>query len=100
MASESRTRRKRHSAELEALILAERAAPGALVAMSRGIDANVVHRCRQVDREGGSTLVKVRMATGLADAGDEFVPVVVIISGGCGRSSRGRSSGPAPCQFA
>jgi hypothetical protein len=43
MASESQTRRKRNSADLEALILAERAAPRASVAMSRGIDANVVH---------------------------------------------------------
>ena len=68
MASESRPRRKRHSAELKAQILAECAVPGASVArvaMSHGINANVVHRWRQLVREGGSTLVKVPMATAL-----------------------------------
>ena len=81
MASESRPRRKRHSAELKAQILAECAVPGASVArvaMSHGINANVVHRWRQRVREGGSTLVKVPMATAMATAGDGFVPVAVV----------------------
>ena len=81
MASESRPRRKRHSAELKAQILAECAVPGASVArvaMSHGINANVVHRWRQLVREGGSTLVKVPMATAMATAGDGFVPVKVL----------------------
>jgi len=81
MASESRTRRKRHSAELKAQILAECAAPGASgarVAMSHGINANVVHRWRQLAREGGSTVVKVPMATATTAAGDRFVPVAVV----------------------
>jgi transposase len=53
MASESRARRKRHSAELNAQILAECAMPGASVArvaMAHGINANVVHRWRQLAR--------------------------------------------------
>ena len=77
MASESRPRRKRHSAEVKAQILAECAVPGASVArvaMSHGINANVVHRWRQLLREGGSTLVKMPMAT----AGDGFVPIKVL----------------------
>lgn len=81
MASESRLRRKRHSAELKSQILAECAAPGASVArvaMSHGINANVVHRWRQLLREGGSTLVKVPMATAMTTAGDGFVPVRVM----------------------
>lgn len=81
MASESRPRRKRNSAELKALILAECAVPGAsvaLVAMSHAINANVVHRWRQLVREGGSTLVKVPMATAVAAAGDGFVPISVV----------------------
>jgi transposase len=81
MASESRPRRKRHSAELKAQILAECAVPGASVArvaMSHGINANVVHRWRQLAREGGSTLVKMPMAAAMATAGDGFVPVRVM----------------------
>ena len=81
MASESRPRRKRHSAELKAQILAECAVPGASVArvaMSHGINANVVHRWRQLVRESGSTLVKVPMATALVTAADGFVPVTVM----------------------
>ena len=81
MASESRPRRKRHSAELKARILAECAVPGASVArvaMSHGINANVVHRWRQLVREGGSRPVKVPMGTVMTTAGDEFVPVRVM----------------------
>jgi transposase len=81
MASESRPRRKRHSAELKAQILAECAVPGASVArvaMSHGINANVVHRWRQLLRKGGSTLVKMPMAAAMASAGDGFVPVAVV----------------------
>ena len=69
MASESRPRRKRHSAELKAQILAECAVPGASVArvaMSHGINANVVHRWRQLARDARPAL---------ATATGEFVPV-------------------------
>jgi len=54
---------------LKAQILAECAVPGvsvARVAMSHGINANVLHRWRQRVREGGTTLVKVPMSTAIA----------------------------------
>ena len=50
----------------------------ARVAMSHGINANVVHRWRQLVREGGSRLVKVPMSTAMANAADGFVPVTVV----------------------
>ena len=49
--------RRRYSAELQAQVLAECGALGASiakVAMSHGINANVVHRWRQLARESGS----------------------------------------------
>jgi len=59
MASEIRATRpvsrRRYSAELKAQVLAqcdERGASVAKVAMSHGINANVVHRWRQLAREG------------------------------------------------
>jgi transposase len=61
--------RRRYSAELQAQVLAECSAPGASVAkvaMSHGINANVVHRWRQLAREGRGTTATI---TG------EFVPV-------------------------
>ena len=48
-------RRRRYSAELKAEVLAQCDAPGASVAkvaMSHGINANVVHQWRQLAREG------------------------------------------------
>ena len=62
--------RRRYSAELQAQVLAECGAPGASVAkvaMSHGINANVVHRWRQLAREGrGAAAAKLPT---------EFVPV-------------------------
>ena len=61
--------RRRYSAELQAQVLAECDAPGASVAkvaMSHGINANVVHRWRQLAREGRGAAATI---TG------EFVPV-------------------------
>jgi transposase len=61
--------RRRYSAELQAQVMAECGAPGASVAkvaMSHGINANVVHRWRQLARES-------RPAH--ATATGEFVPV-------------------------
>jgi transposase len=55
MASEKVARRQRYSQELKSEVMAECDAPGASVAkvaMSRGINANVVHRWRQLAREG------------------------------------------------
>jgi transposase len=61
--------RRRYSAELQAQVMAECNAAGASVAkvaMSHGINANVVHRWRQLAREG---------RTALPAATGEFVPV-------------------------
>jgi transposase len=61
--------RRRYSAELKAQVLAQCDEPGASVAkvaMSHGINANVVHRWRQLAREGGTKVAPPRR---------EFVPV-------------------------
>jgi len=87
MASESRVRRKRHSAELKAQILAECAAPGdsvARVAMSHGINANVVHRRRQLARMTDSSSMHLPMATTRSTTDAAFVPVAVIEPTGAG----------------
>jgi transposase len=63
------TRRRRYSAELKAEVLAQCDAPGASVAkvaMSHGINANVVHHWRQLAREGRTKVAPPR---------SEFVPV-------------------------
>jgi transposase len=63
------TRRRRYSAELKAEVLAQCDAPGASVAkvaMSHGINANVVHHWRQLAREGGTRVALPR---------NEFVPL-------------------------
>ena len=54
MAAERVVLRRRHSAELKALMLQECAAPGASVAkvaMSHGVNANVVHGWRKLASE-------------------------------------------------
>jgi transposase len=54
MAAERVVLRRRHSAELKALVLAQCAAPGASVAkvaMSHGVNANIVHGWRKLARE-------------------------------------------------
>ena len=56
MASDKVLVRRRYSEDLKAEVMAECDAPGASVAkvaMTRGINANVVHRWRQLAREGG-----------------------------------------------
>ena len=78
MASESRERRQRYSAELKAQIMAECEAPGASVArvaMTHGINANVVHRWRQLAREGGGRRTLPSMTA--AGPATSFVTVVV-----------------------
>ena len=55
MASDKAVERRRYSEELKAAVMAECDAAGASVAkvaMARGINANVVHRWRQLAREG------------------------------------------------
>jgi transposase len=56
MASDKAATRRRHDDKLKAQVVAECSAPGASVAkvaMSHGINANVVHRWRQLAREAG-----------------------------------------------
>ena len=74
MTSEKRLRRRRYSAAMKAQVVAECDVPGtsvAKVAMSHGINANVVHRWRQLAREGKSPV--------LAKTG-EFMPVPLAAS--------------------
>jgi transposase len=60
MTSDKTRTRRRYDAQLKAQILAECEAPGASVAkvaMSHGINDNVVHRWRQLAREAGAMTV-------------------------------------------
>jgi transposase len=70
MTSEQTARRRRYSKEMKSQVLAECEAPGASVAkvaMSHGINADVVHGWRKLARgASGAPVVKPR----------EFVPVV------------------------
>src|SRR5512136_914887 len=71
MASDKVVRRRRYGDELKAQVLAECDAPGASVAkvaMAHGINANVVHRWRQLAREGAQVVVAKP---------SEFVPVPI-----------------------
>jgi transposase len=71
MASDKVVRRRRHGDDLKAQMLSECEMPGASVAkvaMAHGINANVVHRWRQLAREGSqATTAK----------SSEFVPVTI-----------------------
>ncbi len=69
MDTENSRKRRRHSEELKAQILAECAVPGASVAkvaMAHGINANIVHGWRKLAREAGAVTVS-----------EQFVPVAV-----------------------
>ena len=69
MGTENSHKRRRYGAELKAQILAECAARGASVAkvaMSHGINANIVHGWRKQAREAGAVTVAER-----------FVPVAL-----------------------
>jgi transposase len=60
MASDKVAVRRRYSEALKAEVMAACDAPGASVAkvaMARGINANVLHRWRQLAREGGQATV-------------------------------------------
>ena len=61
MTSERKDTRRRYSAAMKAQVVAECDEPGASVAkvaMAHGINANVVHRWRQLAREGKATPVR------------------------------------------
>ena len=71
MEVEQSRKRRRYGAELKAQILAECDAPNASVAkvaMSHGINANIVHGWRKLAREGAAAIDVVQR---------EFVPVAV-----------------------
>jgi transposase len=71
MTSEKTATRRRYGKELKAQVLAECEAPGASVAkvaMSHGINANIVHGWRKLAREGGGAGVGKPA---------EFVPVTM-----------------------
>ena len=85
MAAERVVLRRRHSAELKALVLRQCAAPGASVAkvaMSHGVNANVVHGWRKLARErDGIALVPPSSATlsaKMAASVPQFLPVSVM----------------------
>ena len=71
MTSDKRTTRRRYSADFKVQVLSECDAPGASVAkvaMSHGINTNVVHGWRKLAREaGGASSASLR----------EFVPVAL-----------------------
>ena len=83
MASEQTARRRRYSKETKAQVLAECGEPEASVAkvaMSHGINANVVHGWREIARGGGgAAVVKAQ----------EFVPVVLEEAAVPGSTERG-----------
>ncbi len=71
MTSDKAVRRRRYDDALKVQVLAECEAPGASVAqvaMARGINANVVHRWRQLAREASQETVALKR---------EFVPVAL-----------------------
>lgn len=71
MGTEQSRRRRRYSPQLKAQILAECDVPGASVAkvaMSHGINANIVHGWRKLARQGDTS-------TGVVQR--EFVPVAI-----------------------
>lgn len=79
MEVERSRKRRRYSGELKAQILAECAAPGASVAkvaLSHGINANIVHGWRKQSRNGEAPAAMVRQELRL-----------------CGNSSNGPFSG-------
>jgi transposase len=82
MASDKVARRRQYDEELKTQVMAECDAPGASVAkvaMAHGINANVVHRWRQLAREGAqATATKPR----------QFSPVVVAAQAHAQASSR------------
>jgi transposase len=74
MGSDRPATRRRYSAAVKEQVLAECAVPGASVAkvaMAHGINANVLHRWRQLAREDRSPTIEPR------EAARQFVPVTI-----------------------
>jgi transposase len=79
MASDKKARR-RYSAEFQAQVRCECDAVGACVAkvaMSHGINANVVHRWRQLARQERAPAVRAVKTPAAVASPTEFVPVVL-----------------------
>ena len=82
MAAERVVLRRRHSAELKSLVLEQCAAPGASVAkvaMSHGVNANIVHGWRKLAREREGAAISPPSPTPLpaktAASVPQFLPV-------------------------
>lgn len=82
-----RRTRRRHDAELKRQVLAECAAPGASVAqvaMSHGVNANLVHKWRRtahpVEEPAGTTFVPVAVAAAVSEPA-QFVELELKRSG-------------------
>jgi transposase len=81
MAAERIVLRRRHSAELKALVLEQCAAPGASVAkvaMSHGVNANIVHGWRKLARERDGALSPpgpMTLSAKTAASAPQFLPV-------------------------
>ncbi len=82
MAAERVVLRRRHSAELKTLVLEQCAAPGASVAkvaMSHGLNANIVHGWRKLAREREGAAMSLPSPTTLpaktAASVPQFLPV-------------------------
>ena len=85
MAAERVVLRRRHSAELKTLVLEQCAAPGASVAkvaMSHGVNANIVHGWRKLAREREGAAISPPSPTTLpaktAASVPQFLPVSMV----------------------
>ena len=83
MAAERVVLRRRHGAELKALVLQQCAAPGASVAkvaMSHGVNANIVHGWRKLAREREGAAMSPPSPTTLPTKTAASVPQFVAVS--------------------
>ncbi len=80
MASESGKTRRRYGSQFKAMVLAQCDEPGmsvAKVAMSHGINDNVVHRWRQLARQQQTALADGAGAPRSAELAATFVPLAL-----------------------
>jgi transposase len=83
MAAERVVLRRRHSAELKTLVLEQCAAPGASVAkvaMSHGVNANIVHGWRKLARERDGAALSPPGPTTLSAKTTASVPQFLTVS--------------------
>ena len=80
MASESGKSRRRYGSQFKAMVLAQCDEPGmsvAKVAMSHGINDNVVHRWRQLARQQQTGPAATAVAARSAESAVAFVPLAL-----------------------